>query len=204
MQVYLHDATGAVLRPRRWLAGHAKVRLEPGESRRVEVVVPRRALACWDTAAHDWRVPGGDYVVEVARSSVDVVAQLPVRVLDGDEVVAEPASCPPVAASDADFARRLGRPVPRPASGTPFSRESTLGEISTHPLGRALVAVLRAVAPVDEATKDDPDAMLMVERSLAELPLRAAVLFSGGRLPWRAVDSLVTMLNATRVLARRG
>lgn len=203
VQVYLHDRTAVVLRPRRWLAGYAKVRLAPGETRRVEVTVPRRSFAFWDTSTRSWAVPKGDYEVEVGRSSTDIVTTLPVRVAEGVASAPEGPDVAPVAAADADFARRLGRPVPAPAASTPFSRESTLGEISTHPLGRAFVAVVRRLTPVDEETKQDRDAMLMVERSLVELPLRAAVLFSGGALSWRVVDGLVALLNATSRRRRR-
>jgi beta-glucosidase len=195
VQVYLYDRSGVVSRPRRELAGFAKVRLAPGQSRTVNVVVPARAFAFYDVRVGDWRVPSGAYDLEVARSSADVVATVTVAVTGGVDTAAEPAGAPPVAASDELFRRRLGRPVPRPRPVRPFTRQSTLDELSVTRTGRLLKAVLWRLAPIDEATRADPAAMAMIERSLAELPLRAAAIYSGGKLRWATVDLLLGMLN---------
>jgi beta-glucosidase len=36
------------------------------------VWLPERAFAVWDVASHAWRVPGGDYRIEVGASSRDL------------------------------------------------------------------------------------------------------------------------------------
>ena len=54
------------------LAGFAGVRLAPGESADVPVVLDERAFARWDTAASAWHVPAGTHEVLVGRSSVDL------------------------------------------------------------------------------------------------------------------------------------
>jgi len=61
------------------LAGFAAVRLGPGESADVPVVLDERAFARWDTAASTWRVPAGAHRVRVGRSSVDLPAVLHVE-----------------------------------------------------------------------------------------------------------------------------
>ncbi|MCL1801818.1 MAG: glycoside hydrolase family 3 C-terminal domain-containing protein, partial [Promicromonosporaceae bacterium] len=82
VQVYLSDRTGALPRPRRELAGFAKVVLGPGESRQVTVPIPAAAFAVWVTDGENrgWQVPSGAFELEVARNSWDVVATLPVTV----------------------------------------------------------------------------------------------------------------------------
>ncbi len=205
VQVYLRDETGVVLRPHRWLAGYAKVRLEPGESAEVVVEVAPRAFAFWDPGAGTWRTPKGAWVLEVARSSAEVVASLPVTTTDGVTQApegVETAGVPLVAAADDAFAARLGRPVPTPAPLTPFTRESTIGQLAVHPLGWAFREIVKKVTPVDDEIAADPDAVLMIERSIEELPLRSAVLLSGGALRWAVVDGLLATINRTRFLAR--
>ncbi|MEI5675215.1 MULTISPECIES: glycoside hydrolase family 3 C-terminal domain-containing protein [unclassified Nocardioides] len=195
VQVYLHDRTGVVLRPRRELAAYARVRLQPGESRRVELEVPARAFAFYDVEREDWATPSGRYDVEVARSSADVVAALAVRLTGGVDSAPESAGTPPVAATDDAFARRLGRPVPAPRPLRPFTRESTVGELATTRVGRLLRRALTAAAPLDQAAGDDETLRLMLERSLEELPLRSVAIFSGGRLRWPAVDAVLALVN---------
>jgi beta-glucosidase len=58
-----------VVQPPRQLRGFAKLRLGPGQSRRVRFGVDRRALPYWDTGAGGWRVAPGCYHVMVGSSS---------------------------------------------------------------------------------------------------------------------------------------
>lgn len=86
VQVYVGDLEASVDRPLRELAGFAKVRLDPGESRRVEVALDERAFAFWGDAG--WRVEPGAFRIEVGRSSRDlplsaeVVLDVPVELVD--------------------------------------------------------------------------------------------------------------------------
>ncbi|HET6529102.1 MAG TPA: glycoside hydrolase family 3 C-terminal domain-containing protein [Actinoplanes sp.] len=195
VQVYLHDRTGVVLRPRRELAGFAKVRLPPGGSAAVTIEIPARAFAFYDVTAADWRIPAGRYDIEVARSSVDVVATVTVDVKEGVDVAPDGPTAPRIAVSDEQFAARLGRPVPTPRPVRPFTRQSSLAELRATRIGRLLSAVLWRMAPFDQETRADETAMRTYRRALDELPLRGAAIYSGGRLRLTAVDSLLDVLN---------
>lgn len=194
VQVYVHDRTGVVLRPRRELGGFAKVHLGPGESERVEVVVPGRRLAFWDVEEHGWRTPSGPFSLEVARSSADVVEVLAVEVVGGVTTSPEPPSTPAVAVSDAHFAARLRRPVPTPRPVRPFTRDSTFEEVATHPVGALAARALWRASGVDQPGTD-PATAAFLRRGFDMLPLRAAAVLSGGRLGWRGVDLLVDAVN---------
>ena len=63
------------------LAGFAKVRLRPGETRRVTLTVDPRVIARYDTAAKAWRVDAGLYPLTVGRFAGDRVlsGQAPLR-----------------------------------------------------------------------------------------------------------------------------
>jgi beta-glucosidase len=88
VQVYVATTAGPVRRPARELRAFTKVALEPGESRMVDLELDRRAFAYWDVREHAWVVAPGEYVVQIGRSSADVVAQATVT-LAGDDVVPE-------------------------------------------------------------------------------------------------------------------
>ncbi|MDR6905568.1 beta-glucosidase [Agromyces sp. 3263] len=85
VQVYTSLPGSAVVRAPRELKGFAKVALDVGESREVEVHVRRADLAYWDTRVDRWVVEGGAYSVDVAASSRDIRATVSVDV-EGDAV----------------------------------------------------------------------------------------------------------------------
>jgi len=68
-QVYIGSNKAKVPRPRKELKGFAKVRLRPGETKRVTVMLDQRALSYYDVDVKRWRVDPGDFDVLVGRSS---------------------------------------------------------------------------------------------------------------------------------------
>jgi len=70
-QVYVGLPESAAAPPRR-LAGWARVPLQPGEVRRVEVQLEPRALAVWNVAEARWVMPSGAYAVSIGASSRDL------------------------------------------------------------------------------------------------------------------------------------
>jgi beta-glucosidase len=200
VQVYVKDRTGVVARPLRELRGFAKVRLEPSETTAVSIELDRRAFAFYDVELADWSVPTGEFDIEIGRSSEDIVASLTVTVIDGVTDAAEPAETELVAASDAAFAARLGHAIPEPVPTRPFTRVSTVGEIQGQRFGRAIKAAMQRFGGVD-TDPDDPAVARMYERSLQEFPLRAAALFSQGKISWATLDTVIDLLNHKPVAA---
>jgi beta-xylosidase len=101
VQLYLSDPVASVVRPVRWLAGWAKVRLEPGEAARVEFTVHA------DRASFTGRelrriVEPGRIEVAVGRSSEDLPLtgsfelDGPTRVLGHDRVLSVPVEVTPL------------------------------------------------------------------------------------------------------------
>jgi beta-glucosidase len=68
-QVYVGDRHAPVARPAKELKGFAKVNLNPGETRHVQVALDRRAFSYYDVKSHKWTVAPGDFEVYVARSA---------------------------------------------------------------------------------------------------------------------------------------
>ncbi len=71
--VQLHVAPRADLveRPRRWLAGFAAVRAEPGEAVEAVVRLAPRLFDVWDEEAGEWAAVPGVYDVHAGRSLTD-------------------------------------------------------------------------------------------------------------------------------------
>ncbi|MDU0328448.1 glycoside hydrolase family 3 C-terminal domain-containing protein [Microbacterium sp. KSW2-21] len=123
VQAYVATDAGPVRRPRRTLAQFAKVVLEAGESRLVELPLDRRAFAYWDVEQHAFAVASGSYTVQINADAssvvlavdVDLEGDTPVRVLSLQDSVgdwlAHPDAGPFVLSGIGAVARASGREV---------------------------------------------------------------------------------------------
>jgi beta-glucosidase len=106
-QVYLSDVEASADRPERELKAFRKVRLAPGESRRIELTLTERDFAFWDAPEHRWTVEPGAFRIAVGASSRDL------RLTAEIELIAPP---PPVRLTfDSTLAEWLARPSARDA-----------------------------------------------------------------------------------------
>ena len=104
VQLYVAPESARLARPPKELKAFAKVRLAPGESRTVELVLDDRAFAYWDPGEPDgdvvaarlgdrlgaqkraerrapgWQVDPGTYALLVGRSAGDLPARLTVEI----------------------------------------------------------------------------------------------------------------------------
>jgi beta-glucosidase len=71
-QVYVGDGHTKVPRPGKELKGFVKVNLRPGETRKVSVMLNRRAFSYYDVKSKQWRVEPGEFDVLVGRSSEQI------------------------------------------------------------------------------------------------------------------------------------
>lgn len=72
VQVYVAPPKSSVPRPPKELKGFAKVPLQPGESKRVEIPLRPSAFAFFDAAAQKWKAEAGEYEILVGCSSRDI------------------------------------------------------------------------------------------------------------------------------------
>ncbi len=84
VQVYVEPAPAPVARPVRELKAFRKVRLAPGESRRVTVTLGHRDFCWYDVDAHRWARSAGTARIVIGASSRDL------RLGADVEVLAEP------------------------------------------------------------------------------------------------------------------
>jgi beta-glucosidase len=75
VQIYVGEQHSPVPRPRRELKGFSKVALEPGQSKKVEIILPRESFAYWSPASKDWTVDAGNrFTIEAGVSERDIRA----------------------------------------------------------------------------------------------------------------------------------
>lgn len=73
VQLYISDKTKAAIRPVHELKGFEKIALNPGETGTVSFELDKRSFAWFNEAISDWYAAGGEYVIEISKSSRDIV-----------------------------------------------------------------------------------------------------------------------------------
>ncbi len=189
VQLYVHDVESGVRRPQQELKGFEKVYLEPGESRRVEFELGRRAFAFYHTATASWRIEDGDFEIRVGASSRDIR-------LKGTLSIASPfPSSPPGPSGEPDGA---GAFEPEKESNRPFTLNSPLSDVRRTLPGWFLYRlVVRETARSFGSTsgRKDKASEEMLKKSVDQMPLRLIVLFGGGRFSFRRMNALIDILN---------
>ncbi|WP_340681901.1 glycoside hydrolase family 3 C-terminal domain-containing protein [Amycolatopsis coloradensis] len=122
VQVYVATNAAPVRTPARELRAFAKISLEPGETRRVELTLDRRSFAWYDVELSRWVVSPGDYTVQIGRSAAHIVAEALVT-LAGDVII-------PVLSIDSTVEEWFGHPIVGPELGELLAGQSDRAESS--------------------------------------------------------------------------
>ncbi|WP_228374541.1 glycoside hydrolase family 3 C-terminal domain-containing protein [Demequina rhizosphaerae] len=195
VQLYVHALASTVHRPEQELKGFRKVHLEAGESTTVSMTLEHRSFAVYDVAASGWRVEDGAYEIRVGSSSRLIRSAATVDIVAAETVSASAAPVQAIATS-AEFAALLGRPVPEPRPLTPLHLDSTIADLAEVRLGGALqkrlLAMFAEKMDLDDA---DPAMRAMLDAIMGQMPLRALVLSSEGKLSFGALEAALGVLN---------
>ncbi len=73
VQLYVSDRTGVINRPVHELKGFDKIELQPGETGTVSFRLDKRSFAWYCSEISDWYAANGEYVIEIGKSSRDIV-----------------------------------------------------------------------------------------------------------------------------------
>ncbi len=74
VQLYVHDRKSKLVRPPKELKGFAKVALQPGETKRVDIALDFRAFAYYHPGYAQWITEDGDLDLLIGASSADIRA----------------------------------------------------------------------------------------------------------------------------------
>ncbi|MDE6855777.1 MAG: glycoside hydrolase family 3 C-terminal domain-containing protein, partial [Muribaculaceae bacterium] len=72
VQLYISDLKSSLPRPAKELKGFSKVKLAPGETKRVKFTVTPDALKYFDDRKHEWVVEPGRFKAHIGASSTDI------------------------------------------------------------------------------------------------------------------------------------
>jgi hypothetical protein len=71
-ELYVAPPRSSVPRPSKELKGFAKIFLQPGESRKAEILLRPGALAFYDVTTKKWKAETGEYEIHVGSTSREV------------------------------------------------------------------------------------------------------------------------------------
>lgn len=169
VQLYVSDSQTAMIRPPKELKGFEKVALNPGEEKTVGFQLDWRAFAYYDTEINDWSVASGTFTILIGKSSRNIVLSAPVEV-DSQQAVPHY-----------------------------FTLNSTLGDLISceraHPF---LANLMQFYAPDSsgESNSLGEGTAEMQQAMYRDMPLRAAVSFTDGRVTRDMLQELIEKVNS--------
>ncbi|MUG23288.1 glycosyl hydrolase [Paenibacillus macerans] len=164
VQLYIRDVESAVIRPEKELKGFAKVALEPGEEKTISFQLDKRSFAYYNVELADWHVETGEFHVLIGSSSRDIRLQASIRVQSTAEIVPK------------------------------FHRNTTMGDIMSHPAAMPVLAQMQSMAP-SSAQPSNAVSSDMMMAMMRYMPLRALLPFTGGTLTEEGLAGLLNHLN---------
>ncbi|MCL2023833.1 MAG: glycoside hydrolase family 3 C-terminal domain-containing protein [Oscillospiraceae bacterium] len=194
VQLYVKN-DGKIMNPPRALKGFTKVFLNAGESKEVSFELSKRVFAIWDTVNKEWRVPSGDYEIQIGASSADIRLYQSVSMRSQCEPA--PTTVPPIyltgdmaKVSEEDFAALMGTPLP--PKNKPHNALVTIDdtfELAGHTKwGGRILKVIRFAA-----FRTEMGGMLYAEAT--QRPFRDILYFSGGLFSLDMTNGLLQILN---------
>lgn len=203
VQLYVVPPESSAFKPVRELRDYQKVFLHTGESKTLTFQLNRRAFAYYNVNISDWFVESGEYRIELGSSSRDIrlFATLTIHSAQNGEIPDYRNTAKEYydltggsQFSKESFASLIETPITPWRSVRPFTRNSTLGELRTCPMGETVVN--QVIQGMQAALGGSGDLAVMLMAMVEDMPLRQLGMMAGDQFSNEKVEELLTMLNA--------
>ena len=199
-QLYVSLPGAKVFRPKKELKGFAKVSLEPGESKRVEIAFDDKTFRYWNVKTDKWEVEGGEYQIRIGASSADIRLEGKIlRSATTDVLPYSEAELPSYysgkiqTVEDAEFEKLLGRSIPDGRWSGQLTSNDAICQLYYAKSGLARFVYKRLTAmkkKADESGKPDLNILFIYN-----MPFRAMAKMTGGAVSMDMVDGIVELVN---------
>lgn len=210
VQLYVAKKDSSIFRAEKEIKGFEKVFLAPGESKQVVFKLNSRSFAYYNAAISNWAVEEGAYEVKIGASSRDIRLSSSVEI-QGDGAEAKLAylkeSAPvyfnlpqgSLEVSEKEFEALYGRELPpsERVPGTPFTIDSSMGEIQCTQAGQQILEMLQSqmAEMFGGDGEGSNDIAKMMEAMLMDMPLRNLIMMSQGQVGADQLNGMVYMIN---------
>jgi beta-glucosidase len=197
IQIYVSKPDSVLIRPKRSLVGFKKIWTLKHQSQPFTIDVDVKQLKIFQG---EDKLEAGEYVVSVGTSSEDIIQSYTISLSSQDKIDSDLALAyfnpkEDFKPNDEDFALLLNRPIPQPKPLKPYTINSTLVDISAHPLGKMMLwGVLKMSKSLSQGVADEFN-QAMIEHMIKEMPLRSLINFSGGKLSMKTTLTLLSIMN---------
>jgi beta-glucosidase len=167
VQLYVASAHKGISRPEKELKQFAKVTLNPGETKTVNMTLTSRAFAYYEASLPGWHVENGAYRILTGASSRDIRLEANVEVTGA------------------------------PALPCRFTMDSTLGDVMDTPQGKPIADQIMQGIHAFLQTADEGSALSpeMIAAMMRDMPLHTIASFSEGRMDGDMLQGMVRALN---------
>ncbi len=201
-QVYVHPLGSGLFRPEQELMGFAKINLDPGEKKQVEIMLDSRAFSYFSTQKSDWVTAEGIYEIRVSASSRDtrltekITINAEAKEPETKQTTYYSQFIQNTIVTPEAFAGLMGRPLPdNDPDPRPYTLNTPIMDMQKSLVGRLLRRIIRK--QIDKMVDKDMHGptRLMIEQMALESPLRVLMMFSGGVLNRNMLEGLLLLAN---------
>ena len=202
VQLYIAAKTEGIFRPVRELRGFEKISLMPGETKQVRFTLDDRSFAIWNDG---WKIPGGEYQIEIGSSSRDIRLSQTINV-EGESLATpewqkdgwyeNPVGTP----TREEWERLMGRSIPmsvEPKRGR-FTMDNSCMEMKDGSLMMKIqYKVTEGIIAKSFGGKRDMSdpAFKMMMVCATDCPMRSVIISSGGAMNDTLAKLMLLMAN---------
>jgi beta-glucosidase len=198
-----HQNTRVFL-PKKELKEFVKVALEPGETKKVSVVLDTKDFAFYNTKIGDWYAESGTYTIMAGASARDCPLQAVLQLSSPEKPQPDFRETAPayyrlpkteLVIPEQEFAAIYGGDLPKDTAKAlrPYDSGNTLDDVSSRLLGKIIIMGMNRMAR--KLTKDSREEEAMMAAMIREMPFHSIVTSGGGAVSERMLEGVLDMLN---------
>lgn len=198
VQVYVHKESDIVYRPQQELKAFAKIDVQPGETKTVEMKVSHHSLKVFQH--NQFLLEAGIYLIKVGSSSRDIYYQEEIHIESMDVLsIKSPDEyfhiTSDFAPTKEHFEELLGHGIPPYPPIKPYHFNSTILELRETFVGKQLFKVIQRNMVKIVGEEMDETSRKMIDTVVLEMPFRNLVVLSAGMISHRRAAGLLDLMN---------
>ncbi|MDO4490198.1 MAG: glycoside hydrolase family 3 C-terminal domain-containing protein [Lachnospiraceae bacterium] len=198
-QLYVGMKDSKIIRPAKELKGFAKVALEAGEAKEVEIPFDDKTFRYFNTVTDQWEIEGGVYTVMIGASSAEILLTAEVQVQGTTEALPYDINKLPGYRSgqvrnisDEEFRLLYGAELPKEKTGL-LDINDALCQMKYAKSGLCRLVYKVLQSKLDKAMeKGTPDLNTLF---IYNMPFRAIAKMTGGMVSRDMAEAIVTVAN---------
>lgn len=203
VQIYISCMNSVLFRAKKELKAFKKVKLEPGESKEIELEIGREGFQYYNTKTKQYQIEEGYYKIQVGNSCNDIKISKLVYIIGDNVEVPDYRNIAPSYYSlrqkefivpQEEFTAIYGKDLPIEKENIiAFTTNSIIGNIKSKKGGKLIVSILKNRAL--KMLGDDEVAKMVAEDTFEDIPFRLFSMITRGSISRKLISGFVDFLN---------